>query len=104
MQYARDLGIDLAFLSGNRVYRQVRLEADGQGNPNRIMCHYGDVEQDDPLWDKINQGQAAQGDVDPYPNLTSACSGQANPGLGALCGNIDGVPRPVAGPWNAVAF
>jgi len=37
-------------------------------------------------------------------NLTSLCSGQPNPGLGALCENINGTPRPTTGPWNAGAY
>ena len=37
-------------------------------------------------------------------NLTGVCSGQPNPGLGALCANIAGVPRPASGAWNAGAF
>ena len=37
-------------------------------------------------------------------NLTSLCSGQPNPGLGALCQNINGTPRPTTGAWNAGAY
>jgi hypothetical protein len=37
-------------------------------------------------------------------NLTSVCSGQPNPGLGALCESIFSVPRPTSGAWNAGAF
>ena len=37
-------------------------------------------------------------------NLTALCAGQPNPGLGALCENIDSVPRPTTGAWNAGAF
>jgi hypothetical protein len=37
-------------------------------------------------------------------NLTAVCSGQPNPGLGALCESIAGAPRPASGAWNAGAF
>ena len=37
-------------------------------------------------------------------NLTSTCNGQPNPGLGALCENINGTARPSSGAWNAGAY
>ncbi len=37
-------------------------------------------------------------------NLHSICNGQPNPGLGALCENINGTPRPSTGPWATGAF
>jgi hypothetical protein len=37
-------------------------------------------------------------------NLTSTCSGQPNPGLGALCEDINGTPRPSSGAWDAGAY
>ena len=37
-------------------------------------------------------------------NLTSVCSGQPNPGLGALCFDAAGNPRPTTGPWDAGAY
>lgn len=33
-------------------------------------------------------------------NLSTTCSGQPNPGLGALCYNFNGVARPSSGAWN----
>lgn len=37
-------------------------------------------------------------------NLYSTCNGQATPGLGALCSNINGTARPSSGSWNPGAF
>ena len=37
-------------------------------------------------------------------NLYSICNGQANPGLGALCLDRNGVARPASGAWDAGAF
>jgi hypothetical protein len=38
-------------------------------------------------------------------NLDSICKGQPNPGLGALCYDINGTPRPATGTgWNAGAY
>ena len=37
-------------------------------------------------------------------NLTSMCSGQPNPGLGALCFDKLGVARPATGPWDMGAY
>ena len=37
-------------------------------------------------------------------NLTSTCSGQPNPGLGALCYDAAGNPRPVSGAWTTGAY
>jgi hypothetical protein len=37
-------------------------------------------------------------------NLTTICSGQPNPGLGALCSDRAGNPRPVTGAWDAGAY
>ena len=37
-------------------------------------------------------------------NLYDTCSGQPNPGLGALCENIYGVPRPTVARWSAGAY
>ena len=48
--------------------------------------------------------QAGSPAVGAGTNLTSLCGGQSNPGLGALCENIDGAPRPTTGAWNAGAY
>jgi len=37
-------------------------------------------------------------------NLSSMCSGQTNPGLGALCSDISGNARPSSGSWDAGAY
>ncbi len=37
-------------------------------------------------------------------NLTSICSGQSNPGLGALCSDAAGVARPTTGAWDIGAY
>src|SRR5262245_40084448 len=37
-------------------------------------------------------------------NLNSICSGQPNPGLGALCFDAAGTARPVAGAWDIGAY
>jgi hypothetical protein len=37
-------------------------------------------------------------------NLTSICSGQPNPGLGALCFDIQGNARPSTGAWDVGAY
>ncbi len=37
-------------------------------------------------------------------NLTSVCSGQPNPGLGALCYDKAGTPRPTTGAWDIGAY
>jgi hypothetical protein len=37
-------------------------------------------------------------------NLTSLCSGQANPGLGALCYDVTGTARPSTGAWDMGAY
>lgn len=37
-------------------------------------------------------------------NLYSTCNGQPNPGLGALCYDAAGNPRPASGPWDAGAY
>lgn len=37
-------------------------------------------------------------------NLYSVCSGQANPGLGALCYDAAGVPRPSGASWDIGAY
>ena len=37
-------------------------------------------------------------------NLYSICTGQPNPGLGALCSDAKGNPRPSSGAWDAGAF
>jgi hypothetical protein len=37
-------------------------------------------------------------------NLTSICTGQPNPGLGALCSDYSGTPRPTTGAWDMGAF
>jgi hypothetical protein len=37
-------------------------------------------------------------------NLSGICSGQANPGLGALCYDKAGNPRPANGPWSTGAY
>ncbi len=37
-------------------------------------------------------------------NLTGTCSGQATPGLGALCKDKAGNPRPASGAWDVGAF
>jgi hypothetical protein len=37
-------------------------------------------------------------------NLTSTCSGQPNPGLGALCSDAQGNARPTSGAWDAGAI
>lgn len=37
-------------------------------------------------------------------NLYNICNGQPTPGLGALCENINGDPRPSSGAWNAGAY
>ncbi len=40
VEQARDNGLNLAFLGGNDVYWQARLEADSDGNPRRVMVMY----------------------------------------------------------------
>lgn len=37
-------------------------------------------------------------------NLYAVCSGQPNPGLGALCFDITGAPRPTTGSWDVGAY
>lgn len=37
-------------------------------------------------------------------NLFSTCNGQPNPGLGALCSDANGNPRPTSGSWDAGAY
>jgi len=37
-------------------------------------------------------------------NLTNLCSGQPNPGLGALCSDINGNARPISGAWDIGAY
>jgi hypothetical protein len=37
-------------------------------------------------------------------NLYSVCNGQPNPGLGALCSDAAGTPRPATGAWDAGAY
>jgi hypothetical protein len=37
-------------------------------------------------------------------NLYTVCNGQPNPGLGALCSDLSGNPRPSSGAWDAGAF
>lgn len=37
-------------------------------------------------------------------NLTSLCSGQPNPGLGALCYDSNGIARPTTGAWDIGAY
>lgn len=37
-------------------------------------------------------------------NLFSTCNGQPNPGLGALCNDKNGNPRPSSGPWDPGPF
>jgi hypothetical protein len=50
---------------------------------------------------QLSSGSAAIG---VGTNLTSVCSGQPNPGLGALCSDRSGNPRPVTGAWDAGAY
>jgi hypothetical protein len=40
VQYGRDNGVNLAFLGGNQVYRQVRYEPDGHGYDRRTLVCY----------------------------------------------------------------
>lgn len=42
--------------------------------------------------------------ADAGEDLYSTCNGQPNPGLGALCENINGTARPAVGAWNAGAY
>ncbi len=49
----------------------------------------------------LQSGSAAVG---AGTNLSSICSGQANPGLGALCSDKAGNSRPTSGSWDAGAF
>jgi hypothetical protein len=37
-------------------------------------------------------------------NLSSMCAGQPNPGIGALCYDVTGSPRPTTGVWDAGAY
>jgi hypothetical protein len=37
-------------------------------------------------------------------NLYSTCNGQPNPGVGALCSDANGNPRPTSGAWDAGAY
>lgn len=37
-------------------------------------------------------------------NLTNICAGQPTPGLGALCSDAAGNPRPVSGSWDSGAY
>ncbi|MGA8764171.1 MAG: hypothetical protein WB562_14990 [Candidatus Sulfotelmatobacter sp.] len=48
--------------------------------------------------------QAASPAIGAAANLYSTCNGQPNPGLGALCSDADGTPRPATGNWDAGAF
>jgi hypothetical protein len=50
---------------------------------------------------QLSSGSAAIG---AGTNLTGVCSGQPNPGLGALCSDRTGNPRPVTGAWDAGAY
>lgn len=79
VEYARDQGIDLTFLSANRVYRQVRFEADAQGVANRIMANWGDSESGDTLYASITNGTASASDTYPYPNLSAEIRSTAWP-------------------------
>lgn len=46
-------------------------------------------------------GSAAAGSGE---NLYGICTGQPNPGVGALCANINGTVRPSSGAWNVGAY
>lgn len=70
VELGRDQGVHLAFLSGNRVYHQIRLEKDGKGTPDRIVVNYRDNPEKDPLWPKFVDGTASEADLYPYPNWT----------------------------------
>ncbi len=53
-----------------------------------------------PALNSNGSPQAGSPAIGAGANLTSLCTGLLAP----LCSNIDGVPRPPAGPWNAGAF
>lgn len=73
VELARDQGVDLMFCCGNSVYRQSRLESDGQGNPYRtLVCHKPKSGSyvPDPIAAKIVGKLASDDDLYPYPNVT----------------------------------
>jgi hypothetical protein len=48
--------------------------------------------------------QAGSPGIQAGTNLTSICTGQPNPGLGALCYDAVGTLRPATGPWDMGAY
>ena len=65
VENARDSGIGLAFLSGNDMYWQVRLESDSPGTPDRtVVCYrvsaYSNDLALDPIYGKDNSRLTAQ--------------------------------------------
>ena len=58
----------------------------------------------DPKLNKIYQLQSGSAAIGAATNLTSICSGQPVPGLGALCQDKNGASRPSTGAWDAGAI
>jgi hypothetical protein len=58
----------------------------------------------DPSLDSNHVPQADSIAIKAATNLSSICSGQPNPGLGALCLDKNGAPRPSTGAWDTGAF
>jgi hypothetical protein len=50
------------------------------------------------------QPQAGSPAIQAGTNLTNICTGQPNPGLGALCYDAAGNARPASGPWDIGAY
>jgi hypothetical protein len=81
---ARDLGCNIAYLSANSVYWQVRMEDNVLGVPNRVMTCYkatgnvgnGEERWRDPVWAAVYPGpgnQPSENSITPgsFPTLTT---------------------------------
>lgn len=79
---ARGLGVNIAFLGGNAVYRHIRFEASPLGDNRRIVCYK--VATEDPLYGIDDEEVTANWRTGPAPRPESEL-------LGGLyqCGGLD---------------
>ena len=93
VELARDKAVKLAFLGGNDVLWQGRLEPDRAGNPRRILTVYRDADRD-PV-DKVDPALVSVVFIDPVLNRPQ--NSLTDTDFGGIIEQPPGVPWVAAG-------
>ena len=92
---AVQLGVNLAFLGANAVYRHIRMESSPLGDDRRQVCYKTDLAHEDPLWGQDPAEVTANWPDPPHPRPEQLLIGVQYADVGA---NADMVVSD-AGSW-----